>query len=192
MFCRNCGKELIGSPETCPNCGARPVTGNSFCSNCGAPTTPLTEMCPKCGAQVAGKAKAGRKWPIIVGIVLLIVLIPLGIFTAVVAFNVAGFLGAGTEETAKTEMAGVQTALNAGMANISCGQLSSTGSIGPADYTKLISCGNGNFSLEQFLKLPTHGNWTWDNSGVITGGTYQGGGKTCTYTANATPQWDCH
>ena len=26
MFCRNCGKELIGTPEICPNCGAR---GNS-------------------------------------------------------------------------------------------------------------------------------------------------------------------
>jgi len=23
MFCRNCGKELIGTPEICPNCGAR-------------------------------------------------------------------------------------------------------------------------------------------------------------------------
>ena len=37
MFCRNCGKELIGSPEFCPNCGARPMRGDSFCSNCGAP-----------------------------------------------------------------------------------------------------------------------------------------------------------
>lgn len=51
MFCRNCGKELIGSPEICPNCGARPMRGNSFCSNCGASTTPLTEICPKCGVQ---------------------------------------------------------------------------------------------------------------------------------------------
>lgn len=54
MFCRNCGKELIGSPEICPSCGARPMRGNSFCSNCGAPTTPLTEICPKCGAWVIG------------------------------------------------------------------------------------------------------------------------------------------
>lgn len=23
MFCRNCGKELIGTPEICPSCGAR-------------------------------------------------------------------------------------------------------------------------------------------------------------------------
>ncbi|MBA7715374.1 hypothetical protein ES703_124415 [subsurface metagenome] len=23
MFCRNCGKEVIGNPEFCPNCGVR-------------------------------------------------------------------------------------------------------------------------------------------------------------------------
>jgi hypothetical protein len=23
MFCSNCGKELVGTPEICPNCGAR-------------------------------------------------------------------------------------------------------------------------------------------------------------------------
>ena len=61
MFCRNCGKELIGSPEICPNCGARPMRGNSFCSNCGAPTTPLTEMCVKCGARVVGREEAGLR-----------------------------------------------------------------------------------------------------------------------------------
>jgi len=53
VFCRNCGKELLGSPEICPNCGASPMRGNSFCSNCGASTTPLTEMCVKCGVRVA-------------------------------------------------------------------------------------------------------------------------------------------
>jgi len=58
MFCRNCGKELIGSPEICPGCGARPMRGNSFCSNCGAPTTPLTEMCVKCGVRVVGRVEA--------------------------------------------------------------------------------------------------------------------------------------
>ena len=53
MFCRNCGRELIGSPEICPNCGAKPMNGTSFCLNCGAPTTPLTEICTKCGARMA-------------------------------------------------------------------------------------------------------------------------------------------
>jgi len=61
MFCRNCGKELIGSPKICPNCGARPMRGNSFCSNCGAPTTPLTEVCVKCGARVVGREEAGLR-----------------------------------------------------------------------------------------------------------------------------------
>jgi len=56
VFCRNCGKELIGSPEICPECGAKPMNGTSFCSNCGAATTELTEMCVKCGARVGGAA----------------------------------------------------------------------------------------------------------------------------------------
>jgi len=56
VFCRNCGKELIGSPEICPECGAKPMNGASFCSNCGAATTELTEMCVKCGARVGGVA----------------------------------------------------------------------------------------------------------------------------------------
>ena len=61
MFCRNCGKELIGSPEFCPNCGARPMRGTSFCSNCGAPTTPLTKICYKCGVRVVGGVEAGLR-----------------------------------------------------------------------------------------------------------------------------------
>jgi TM2 domain-containing membrane protein YozV len=56
MFCKNCGKELIGTPEICVGCGARPMAGTSFCHGCGAPTTPLTEICVKCGVRVA---KAG-------------------------------------------------------------------------------------------------------------------------------------
>jgi len=58
MFCRNCGKELTGSPEICINCGAKPMGGTGFCHSCGAPTTPLTEICVKCGTKVA-KAIAG-------------------------------------------------------------------------------------------------------------------------------------
>ncbi len=64
MFCRNCGKELIGSPEFCPSCGAKPTRGTSFCSNCGAPTTPLTKICYKCGVRVVDEVveKAGGSW----------------------------------------------------------------------------------------------------------------------------------
>ena len=57
MFCRNCGKELIGTPEICLNCGAKPSAGNSFCQACGAATNPLAEICIKCGAGLA-KAEA--------------------------------------------------------------------------------------------------------------------------------------
>jgi len=53
MFCRNCGKELIGAPEICIGCGARPLVGTSFCSACGAATDPLAEICMKCGVRIA-------------------------------------------------------------------------------------------------------------------------------------------
>lgn len=53
MFCRNCGKELIGTPEICVTCGAKPLAGNSFCQACGASTEPVAEICLKCGAGLA-------------------------------------------------------------------------------------------------------------------------------------------
>ncbi len=53
MFCRNCGKELIGTPVICIGCGAKPLAGTSFCHACGAATNPLTEICMKCGARIA-------------------------------------------------------------------------------------------------------------------------------------------
>ncbi len=56
MFCRNCGKELIGTPEICMNCGAKPLAGNSFCPTCGAETNPLAEICIKCGVRLAKAA----------------------------------------------------------------------------------------------------------------------------------------
>ena len=58
MYCRNCGKQLEGTPEFCPNCGARPMAGNTYCQNCGAPVSPLAEICVKCGAKLV-KATAG-------------------------------------------------------------------------------------------------------------------------------------
>ncbi|HUV46007.1 MAG TPA: hypothetical protein VMW45_02955 [Dehalococcoidia bacterium] len=95
MFCRNCGKELIGSPEICTNCGAKPMSGTSFCPNCGAPTTELTEICPKCGARVAGKVveKAGGTWmPLTAGILDLVAGVPALIFGIVLAVGL-GMLG---------------------------------------------------------------------------------------------------
>ena len=55
MFCRNCGKELIGTPEICIGCGAKPLIGSSFCHNCGAQTNALAEFCVKCGAKLGVK-----------------------------------------------------------------------------------------------------------------------------------------
>jgi len=52
MFCRNCGKELTGTPEICLGCGAKPLIGSSFCHACGAATNPLAEICLKCGVRL--------------------------------------------------------------------------------------------------------------------------------------------
>jgi len=57
VFCRNCGKELVGTPEICLGCGAKPLVGNSFCQACGVATNPLAEICIKCGARLQ-KAEA--------------------------------------------------------------------------------------------------------------------------------------
>jgi hypothetical protein len=63
MFCRNCGKELTGTPEICMSCGARPLIGSSFCHACGAKTNPLAVICIKCGASLEGKIAAGDVSP---------------------------------------------------------------------------------------------------------------------------------
>ncbi len=63
MFCRNCGKELTGTPEICMNCGAKPLKGSSFCHACGAKTNPLAVICVKCGASLEGKVAAGDVSP---------------------------------------------------------------------------------------------------------------------------------
>jgi prepilin-type N-terminal cleavage/methylation domain-containing protein len=118
---------------------------------------------------------------------LLIVIIILGILAAVVAFNVAGFLGAGTEESAKTERASVQTALIGGMADESIGAVTA-GNIINTDTTKTVVGSGGNFTLETYIHLPTQGNWQWDTAGVVTAGAYEGGGTCCAY-ANGT--WLC-
>jgi len=59
MFCRNCGKELIGTPEICLGCGAKPLIGSSFCQACGAKTSPVAEFCTECGAGLGVKTVAG-------------------------------------------------------------------------------------------------------------------------------------
>jgi len=115
---------------------------------------------------------------------LLIVIIILGILAAVVAFNVAGFLGQGTCETAKTEAASVQTAIIAGMADVSAGSVTGS-SVNPTNSASghlNVTTPQGDYDLGSYLKLPTQGNWTWDGGGVVTDGSYAGGGKTANLT----------
>lgn len=72
MYCRNCGKELTGAPESCTNCGARPTAGTSFCPECGAPTAPPAEICANCGARL-DKVIQGKTWkPRAVGVLLIV------------------------------------------------------------------------------------------------------------------------
>jgi len=127
---------------------------------------------------------------------LLIVIIILGILAAVVAFNVSGFLGAGTEETAKTERSSIQTAIIAGMADTSMGSMAGVFTIAanqaPSDITVTDAANGANkFTLDTYLQTAPHGTWTWDSGGVVTDGTYSGGGKTCVYDSTATPVWNC-
>ena len=111
---------------------------------------------------------------------LLIVIIILGVLAAVVAFIVSGFLGQGTCATAKTEANSVQTAILAGMAAKSVGNITAGFEVTNADTTVPVSSGAKSFNLEDYLHLPTHGNWTWSSSGLVTDGTYSGGGQTAT------------
>lgn len=59
MYCRNCGKELVGAPEICLGCGAKPLIGSSFCQACGAKTSPVAEFCTACGAGLGTKTVTG-------------------------------------------------------------------------------------------------------------------------------------
>jgi hypothetical protein len=59
MFCRNCGKELVGSPEICLGCGARPLAGRKYCQECSAETDVMAVVCTKCGMRLAGGGSEG-------------------------------------------------------------------------------------------------------------------------------------
>jgi hypothetical protein len=65
MYCRNCGKELIGEPYYCMNCGARPQKGYNHCPACANPTSQYSEICVKCGTglkeSVAAVAPKGAR-----------------------------------------------------------------------------------------------------------------------------------
>jgi len=94
MFCRNCGKELIGTPEICIGCGAKPLAGSSFCQACGAPTDPLAEICMKCGARLQKAEAAGRAWMPTAAGILSIIAGSIGFFAGIVMATVGGIVGA--------------------------------------------------------------------------------------------------
>ena len=95
MFCRNCGKELIGTPEICVNCGAKPLAGSSFCPTCGAETNHLAEICMKCGARLQKVEAAGRAWMPTAAGILSIISGAIGFFAGIVMATVGGIAGAG-------------------------------------------------------------------------------------------------
>jgi len=119
---------------------------------------------------------------------LLIVIIILGILAAVVAFNVGGFLGAGTEETAKTEFATMQTAIISCMAACSAGTVSTgtavTGDVSNVTVVAGVTPASKGI-LGTYLQSTVHGYYTWGADGVITASCYDGGGKKCRYSAGA-------
>ncbi len=65
MFCRNCGKGLVVTPDkTCKDCGANTVKATSFCRYCGKPTGHQDLTCPTCGSAIKpipGSIKALNK-----------------------------------------------------------------------------------------------------------------------------------
>jgi len=132
---------------------------------------------------------------------LLIVIIILGILAAVVAFNVAGFLGSGTEETAKTQKSSLETAIIASMADASAASCtahtlaSTTGTTTIPKTTEIVSAANAEDgvarTLGDFVSTDVKGDWTWGTDGLVTEGYYAGGGVVCHYVSNATPAWNC-
>ena len=68
LFCRNCGKDLVGTPEICANCGAKPLKATAFCRFCGNATTAQDLACPTCGAaikKIAGVVKQAPRHPVL-------------------------------------------------------------------------------------------------------------------------------
>ena len=124
----------------------------------------------------------------------LIVIIILGTLAATVVWNVGGFVGAGTEETAKMQGNLVQTAIIAAMAQESAASVTGdnigvdgTSKTSPADWE--LKLDGRNVTMLQYVQNDITGYWEWDDSGAVIEGIYTGGDTTCTY--NTTAGWDC-
>ena len=83
MFCRNCGKELTGTPEICANCGSHPVKATAFCRYCGNATNAQDLMCPTCGAaikKIAGAAKQAPRHPVLTALNILAIALVVSLY----------------------------------------------------------------------------------------------------------------
>ena len=123
----------------------------------------------------------------------LIVIIILGTLAATVVFNVSGFVGAGTEELAKTQGNLLHTAIIAAIQESAAGVtgdnigVNGTSKTSPADWE--LKLGGRNVTMSKYVQSDITGYWEWDNSGIIIEGIYTGRDTTCTY--NKTAGWDC-
>jgi len=88
---------------------------------------------------------------------------------------------------AETEAATVQTALLAGMAANNVGGVTAD-TLRLSDSTKTVNFPGGSFKLEDYIRLPCRGTWTWDSNGIITNGQCSLCGITCAYDGT---EWAC-
>jgi len=111
-------------------------------------------------------------------------------------FNISVGVHEGTLLTAQTEMSAVQTALQSGMAEagatvVTADTITSSDNNKTVYYPETAYQTSGSFQLETYLRLPTHGTWTWDSNGTVFSGTFSGGNKTCIYYYYAHSPWVC-
>ncbi|MBI2855708.1 MAG: prepilin-type N-terminal cleavage/methylation domain-containing protein [Chloroflexi bacterium] len=106
---------------------------------------------------------------------LLVVVAILGILAAVVVPNVSKFVGSGSTEAANTELSNVQAAVDAAIADLSLGTLSSRATC--SDFSSGGSCGltggtvPANFLYPNYLRIQTAGGgrtYSWDTTGLVT------------------------
>jgi len=142
--------------------------------------------------KLIAKARKGENGFTLIEV--LIVIFILGTLAATVVFNVGGFVGAGTEELAKTQGNLLQTAIIAARAQESPVSVTGdnigvngTSKTSPADWE--LRLGGRNVTMSKYMQNDITGYWEWDNSGTIIEGIYTGRDTTCTY--NATAGWGC-
>ena len=119
---------------------------------------------------------------------LLIVIIILGILAAVVAFNVSGFLGQGTEQVADTQKSSLETAFIALMAEYEATSITVTafGDAGGDEDTapsavSITMSGGESPDLSDYITSRIHGHWEVGTDGQITAAKYCGGGNCYSY-----------